>query len=105
MKRLYQAGNLPEAYLIADLLRHDGLDVRIMNEHAQGGMGDLPFTETYPEVWLVNEFDWDRAQRVLDRFRSAQYATPVFCTVCREENPGTFEVCWKCGTNLGNNPD
>ena len=100
MKRLYQAGDLPEAYLIADMLRHDGLDVRILNEHARGGMGDLPFTETYPEVWIISEVDWDRAQNVLDRFRSAQYTSAVFCSECREENPGTFELCWKCGTNL-----
>lgn len=104
MKRIYQAGDLPEAYLIADLLRQDGLDVTIMNEHARGGMGDLPFTETYPEVWLVCEADWNRAQVVLDRFRSAPYTKVVFCTECREENPGTFEICWKCGANLGTGP-
>ena len=100
MKRLYQAGDLSEAYLIADLLRQDAVEVRIMNEHARGGMGDLPFAETYPELWLVRERDWTHAQQILEAFHNARHAVPVKCPTCREENPGNFETCWQCNATL-----
>lgn len=100
MKRLYQAGDLPEAYLVADLLRQEGVEVCIMNEHARGGMGDLPFTETYPEIWLVRERDVERAQQILGAYHNARTVAPVQCPKCREENPGNFETCWQCNATL-----
>lgn len=101
MIRVYQAANLPQAYLLAGLLRHAGITVRIFNENAQGGMGDIPFSETYPEVWIESAADFAQASDLVASFEKAPVDKgSVFCRACSEENPANFELCWKCGGSL-----
>ncbi len=101
MQKLYSAANLQEAHLIKGMLSVAGIEVRIFNEHLQGGLGELPFSEVYPELWLEDEADAARARRIL-----ADYERPAFsranqhCRSCGEESPGAFEICWCCGKPL-----
>ena len=101
MLRVYRASDLPSAHLLAGLLRRSGIDARVLNENAQGGLGDIPFGEVYPEVWIVHPQDKLSAQRIIAEFeRAPADAGLVFCRDCAEENPGNFELCWKCGARL-----
>lgn len=100
MIRIFQAADLPEAHLVAGLLMQAGIEARVLNEHAQGGLGDIPFGETYPEVWIVHPEDLDRANALLDDFEFADEPGIAFCPACGEENPDTFHLCWNCGTSL-----
>jgi len=96
--RIYQAANLPQAHLLAGLLRHANIAVRVFNENAQGGLGELPFGEVYPEVWIENDQDLSKAKTIIRDFEHPPAdAGSVFCHVCNEENPANFELCWKCG--------
>ncbi len=101
MQKFYKAANLQEAYLIRGMLSAAGIEVRIFNEHLVGGLGDLPFPEVYPELWLENETDVTRARRIMADYegRSAPRRA-VYCRSCGEENPGGFEICWHCGKAL-----
>ena len=101
MIRLYQAADLPQAHLIAGLLRHSGIDARVLNENAQGGLGDIPFGEAYPEVWITNAADFARATDLVANFECAPAVIgSVFCRACSEENPANFELCWQCGSRI-----
>lgn len=102
MHRLYSASDLQEAHLIAGLLRQEGIPVYVFNENAVGGMGEIPFTQTWPEIWLEDERDRPRAEALIARFERSSDTdrAPVLCTSCAEENPGGFEICWKCGATL-----
>lgn len=102
MQRLYMAANLQDAYLLLHRLQHAGIEARVMNEHLQGGVGEIPFTHAYPEVWLVEEADAERARTVVrEHERAAQQPlAPRSCPACGEENPGGFEVCWRCGAPI-----
>lgn len=100
MLRLYTAADLSEAHLLAQLLERAGITARVFNEHAQGAMGEIPFVHAWPEVWLLEEADLERAQRVLDAWRQAPPTPPRRCRDCDEENPGSFETCWRCGALL-----
>jgi cupin 2 domain-containing protein len=42
MKTFYEASNAIEAHLLADLLRQEGLQVHVLGEYLQGGIGELP---------------------------------------------------------------
>ena len=98
MIRIYQAANLPQAHLVAGLLRHAGIEARVLKETAQGGLGDIPFGEAYPEVWIENKEDVVRANAIIAEFESVSVDSgSVACPACGEENPGNFELCWKCG--------
>ncbi len=100
MLRLYTAADLPEAHLVMQLLARAGIETQVFNEHAQGGLGEIPFTHAWPEVWVIEDTDLQRAQRVLDAWRSTPATPPRRCRGCGEENPGTFETCWRCGHPL-----
>jgi hypothetical protein len=32
--------------------------------------------------------------------RDALRTTPRYCRACGEQSPGSFDLCWKCGTAL-----
>lgn len=100
MRRLYAAANLPEAYLVLELLRTAGIEARVFNENAQGGLGEIPFTHAYPELWLINEADFSRARQVITEYERSSVGNDVACAACGEQNPGSFQVCWHCGAAL-----
>lgn len=101
MFKIYSAGNIQEAYLVQGLLNEAGIDTQILNEYAQGGVGELPFTHTYPEIWLTNESDIAKAKNIIRQFETGQQTiTDIICPECNEPNPDTFETCWRCGAHL-----
>jgi len=101
MIRCYRAANLLEAHMIQDLLEQAGIETHVFNENAQGGVGEIPFVHTYPEIWLVDEDDLTRARDVI-----RDYENPVTdtssrqCPQCGEMNPGDFQLCWNCGREI-----
>jgi len=100
MKRLCRAANLPEAHILRGLLEQAGIETMVFNEHAQGGVGQLPVMDAWPELW-VGEADAARAAAVLEEFqRSPPVVTARACTGCGEDNPANFQVCWSCGETL-----
>ena len=101
MKRLYAAADLTEAHLLLHLLGAEGIRARVLNEHAQGALGEIPFTQAYPELWLEDEQDLERALALVgEAQRRPVIHETVFCRRCREENPANFETCWACGAQL-----
>jgi hypothetical protein len=97
MRKLYTASNLPDAYIVFHLLGQAGIEARVFNENAQGGLGEIPFTHAYPEVWLMDEADVPRAREVIADYEKSSGDRDVHCAACREKNPANFQVCWNCG--------
>jgi len=101
MLKLYRAANLQEAHLVLHRLEQAGIEARLFNEYAQGGLGELPFTHVYPEIWVVEPADIERARRVVEDYQCAQSPLGAhICRFCGEESPGGFEICWRCGAPL-----
>ena len=102
MKKLYRAANLPEAHILRGLLAQAGIEAHVFNENAQGGLGQLPFTEAWPEVWVSEDRDLRRAREIVQAFECLPEVTAcIHCPACAEENPISFQLCWSCGTSLG----
>ncbi|HEX7812860.1 MAG TPA: DUF2007 domain-containing protein [Burkholderiales bacterium] len=101
MRKIYSAATLPDAHLVRGLLGQAGIQAKVFNENAQGGMGEIPFTHAYPEVWIVDEGDAARAREVISQFeRPVARMAMLRCPACAEDNPGNFQVCWNCGEAL-----
>jgi hypothetical protein len=101
MLRLYTAANLPDAHVLRQMLAHADIEAHVFNENAQSGMGEIPFTSAWPEVWLARPGDVTRAREIVRAFeRPAVPSTDAFCPACHECNPGNFELCWNCGEPL-----
>ena len=65
MKKLYTAGDIIEAQLLNSLLKVQGISSLVKNEGLQSGVGELPFVEMWPEVWIMKQKDWFSATCVL----------------------------------------
>ena len=101
MKRVYTASNLPDAHIVADMLRHAGFSVQIFNVNAAGAIGELPVDAALPQVWLENENDEIKARALIDRYMHSAVSHSVkACNECGEENPLNFELCWSCGKTI-----
>ena len=62
-------------------------------------MGAVPFQEVWPELWIKNNLDYDRAMQLIDSSELAQEspAASWYCEPCGIENEGQFFACWSCG--------
>ena len=101
MQRIFVAAHRFDAYLLVDRLAQSGIKAHVFNEHMSSIVGDVPPDVALPQVWLDDDADHARAVAVLrDHNAACKRVGVLFCRACREENPATFELCWKCGAGL-----
>jgi len=92
---------LPEAHLIRDALAHHGIVAHVFNANASSIAGELPLDAALPQVWVENPAHAARAREVVTAYlRRPPLGPPVRCRACGEENPSSFDFCWRCGNDL-----
>lgn len=101
MKKLTSAPTIVTIYHFRNLLEAEGIASVVRNEHLGSVLGDMPFTETWPQLWVVNDLEYDRAKllisgEALDESPQRSWR----CSNCKEENEGQFAACWNCGQAL-----
>lgn len=97
MKKLTAADSLITINHYKNLLESEGIPSVIRNEHLGGVLGEMPFTEVWPQLWVKNDLDYDRALQLIDKAVTEESpTTPWMCRRCGEENEGQFSACWKC---------
>ena len=100
MKRVFIAPTLLDAQLAVDVLSSLGIVSHIFNANAAGALGEVPFMQAQPEVWVDDEAQETRAREVLTSLRNAPLRDEKVCPHCGEANPGNFMSCWQCGGAL-----
>jgi len=101
VQRLCTAANLQEAYLLLHQLAQAGIAARVLNEHAHGALGELPFTHAYPEIWIDDDAALAGGRAVLQAYRARPEVRGTHrCRACGESNPASFDICWRCGTEI-----
>ena len=99
MKKVTSADSLVTISHYKNILVTEGIPAFLKNEHLGSIMGDMPFQEVWPELWIENDLDYDRAlqlkekKKIVDESPSASWK----CAKCGEENEGQFAACWSCG--------
>jgi hypothetical protein len=99
MKKLTSADSLVTINHFKNLLAAEGIPTQIRNEYLGSIMGEMPFVETWPELWVVNDLDFDRATKLITAADEESPSAPWRCKRCGEENEGQFAACWKCSTS------
>ncbi len=102
MKRVYAEPSPIFIHQLKDLLEEKGISVIIKNEFLSGGVGELPPTEIWPELWVLNNDDEGPAKTVVDHFiKSTKVKTQNWiCNQCGENIEGQFTICWSCGRGM-----
>lgn len=97
MKLVARADHPLQAAIWADTLRAAGIRCEVRNTTLSGAMGEIPFLECAPQVWLLNDGDEKQAHEILRQLRQPVVGTAWRCAGCGEESEPQFGTCWKCG--------
>lgn len=100
MKRVHIAPTLLDAQLVVDALSSLGIASHIFNANAAGALGEVPFLQAQPEVWVEDDARECQAREVLADFLNVKPSAEKICPHCGERNPGNFLSCWQCGSLL-----
>jgi len=101
LKKVTSADSLVTISHLRNLLVSEGIRAFLKNEHFASIMGEVPFQEVWPELWVENDLDYDRALQLINIAKIAEESpsAPWKCGRCGEDNEGQFAACWNCGTS------
>ena len=100
MEKLFTARSNAEVALLKELIEKDDIPCTIRNEYSSNAFGEIPIIDCYPELWVLNDEDYPKAQALLDSWlspeRPAQAPDSWVCPNCGEKIEGQFASCWRC---------
>jgi len=97
MKKVTSADSLVTISHYRNLLQSEGIEAFIRNEHLGSIVGDIPYPDVWPELWIRNDLDFDRATQLIHGdILDESPSEPWTCSQCGAENGGQFAACWQC---------
>lgn len=96
MKKLVTKENPFILANIREILEQSDIRCTIKNEFASSGSGELPHFDLWPELWVLEDRDFERAQKILMEITDNSQDNEWRCTFCKEKNAESFEYCWNC---------
>ena len=96
MKLIYTNENRIIALNVKNVLINNGIEVSLNNEFASSAAGGLAPFDTWPEVWLLKDDDFEEALRIVNSLENNTNLITWHCDNCHEKNYQTFDYCWKC---------
>jgi hypothetical protein len=73
-----------------------GIKCLLRNEYASGAIGELAPIDAWPELWVENDRDFERAKLLLEKSHAAIQEADWNCEQCGSVSPATFDFCWHC---------
>jgi len=83
---------------VKNLIDAQGISSFIKNEFSQGAIGEISAFDAWPEVWITDDADFERAIKIINESQSSDKGEDWICQQCSEQNAPSFEVCWSCGS-------
>jgi len=99
MKKVYSSDSFFLVGHLRELLENHHIKCIAKNEFLLGGAGELPPTECWPELWIAEDFQYDKAKELIEAFLTggAEGAGEWRCPQCAEQLEEQFSACWRCG--------
>ena len=96
MKLVYTHENRLMVLNVRNILSDHGIEVVINKEYASSAAGGLAPTDTWPEVWIVNDDDFGSSINIIESLDVELKTAMWQCSECFEMNDETFDYCWNC---------
>ncbi|MEY4933398.1 MAG: hypothetical protein RLZZ403_1718 [Pseudomonadota bacterium] len=97
MRKIHTAESLIEVAHLRNVLVAAGIACQIRNDRLMGALGEIPFVDCWPELWLENERDALTAKGLIDgELRPLKPSPDWTCPSCGEIIEGQFSDCWHC---------
>jgi len=95
--KVYESFNISQVGQAASLLNSEGIETFVRNEFASSVMGEVPFVEVCPQLFILDASEEERALELLQPFAPEVPAPDWKCKKCGVEVDGPFGQCWNCG--------
>lgn len=101
MRKLYSAESIILIAHLRNVLEAAGIPASIRNDRLAGALGEIPFTECWPELWIRHTGDTLRAQAIIAEELNHPAARDSWtCPGCGEVLGGQFSDCWRCAADV-----
>jgi hypothetical protein len=99
MKRIYTAKDPLMVGHLKNVLATFGIQCVAKNVDLISAAGELPPIECWPELWLIDDAKFSRAQSILKQTLAPLESVKKSwrCASCGETIEGQFTECWSCG--------
>ena len=97
MIKVHSSESLLEIAHLRNVLESAGIACEVRNDRLGGALGEIPFVECWPQLWVRNAGDVLRARGLIDEaLRPAPAAEAWVCPRCGEYIEPQFAQCWHC---------
>jgi hypothetical protein len=97
VKLLLSTSSLVHAAHCCNVLEAAGIRAQLRNTWLAGATGDIPFQESAPQVWLIDDEMEEQALAVLHAAAHPSPGPRWQCDRCGEWHEPQFGSCWRCG--------
>lgn len=107
MKMVYTNENHFIVANVRNLIEAQDIKTFIKNEFSQGAVGEISAFDSWPEVWVFEDSDFDQASEIVVSSQLIDKGGDWNCAQCAEVNDASFEICWNCQCDnpQGNNTE
>jgi hypothetical protein len=98
LRKVHTSESSVEIAHLRNVLESAGIACVVRNDRLGGVVGEIPFLECWPELWIVETGHWLKARSLLEEVSHAKPAADAWqCPRCGETIEGQFALCWSCG--------
>ena len=100
MTKVHSAPHPLDLENLRNVLQVEGIECEVRTPFLGAARGDLPATECWSELWVLDDEDVDRALNLIRSASELPESTgPSWkCQNCGEQCEAQFGACWRCGT-------
>ena len=98
MIKVYTNKNITMVGIVRAALENSEIECVIKNDNLTSTVGEMPFLETWPEVWIFDEAKQEQAKSLVQEIITdkAQKRIHWTCENCNEISEDQFTECWNC---------
>jgi hypothetical protein len=97
MRKVHTAESIIEIAHLRNVLESSGIACEVRNDRLGSVLGEIPFLECWPQLWVRRPGDVLRARGLIDEaLRPAPDAAAWQCPACGERIEAQFAQCWRC---------
>jgi hypothetical protein len=101
LRKVYTAESIVEIAHLRNVLEADGIACIVRNERLSGALGEIPFVECWPELWILESGYALRARELIESARrgATERGPDWKCERCGEVVEAQFDDCWRCAAD------
>lgn len=98
MIKVFESFEFSRVGQMQSLLESNGIRTFVRNEFGSSVVGELPFVEVVPQLFVLEQKDVPRAKELLRLDLPVEHPGEDWkCPGCGTKVDGNFVLCWQCG--------